>query len=198
MKTHWAVLLAIFIILTTFILWYFDEYLRVLFIFFNGKKSLAEAMTYAGATAGGIILIGNLLVNNKRLREQEKTNELTRKALAQTRELQNETNRLAVKKQLDARFKDAVALLASENTNVILSGIHALAQIAVEDSEINANGQKDYVRVIMNIFLSLIKENSHISEGKNKNGNVINNDESEIIIQTIQAYLKDSPLKQSI
>jgi hypothetical protein len=194
MRTHWAVLLALSILGIASILWYFDGYWRILFIFFGGKTTLSETMTYAGAVAGGIILIGNLLVNNKRLKQQEKTNELTMEALTQTRELQNETNRLTAKKQLDARFKDAVSLLASENTNVILSGIHALAQIAAEDAHINAHGQKDYVRVITNMFTSFI------SEEENKNSHIINKaniDESKIIIQTIEAYLKDSPLKQS-
>ena len=194
MKTHWAVLLALFILVIASILWYFDEYWHILFMFFGSKTNLSETMTYAGATAGGIILIGNLLVNNKRLKEQEKTNELTREALAQTREMQIETNRLAAKKQLDARFKDAVQLLASKNTSVILSGIHALAQIAAEDAQINAPGQQDYVHVITNIFTSFI------SEEEDKNSHVINKaniDESKIIIQTIEAYLKSNPLKQS-
>jgi|GEM_PF-1648808 len=145
-KIHWTIYVAILIIVIAFFLWLFDECWCILDVFFEGKRSLAEVMTYAGAAAGGFILIGNLLANQKRAEEQQKTNELT-----------IVFHKLTEKGHLDTRFKDAATLLASDNTTSILSGIHALVQIAIEA---NNKGYLTYVETIKRILCSALCEHN--------------------------------------
>ena len=133
-NTHWTIFVAVLIITIAFVLWFLDECLCILYVFFDGKKNLAEIMTYAGATAGGLILIGNLLANQQRAKEQQKTNELTEKG------------------HLDNRFNNAVGHLSNENSAIVLAGIHVLHQIAVKS--------EDYTHIVHNLFCSYLRENS--------------------------------------
>ena len=110
-----------------------------------------------------------------------------------TREL-SRSNDLAVKRQLDMRFKDAAMLLAEGNTVAELSAIHALNQIAIEASQ--TEDQKDYVKVIKDILISFIQENSVIEYIKDENGKILTdeyyfsnidtayNTKSKIVVQT--------------
>ena len=180
-KTHWTIYVAVLIIAISFILWVFDECWCILYVFFDGKKSLSEIMTYAGATAGGLILIGNLLANQQRAKEQQKTNDLTRTF-----------HKLTEKGHLDTRFNNAVGHLSNENSAIVLSGIHVLHQIAIEHT--------DYVQVIHNLFCSYLRENS--ARLYEKSEFLKTPEKCPIIIQTLIDYLfkpynnKDSVYKE--
>ena len=95
----------------------------------------------------------------------------------------------------DTRIKDAAMLLAANNTSTELSGIYALHQIAKEASK--TKDQKEYVKVIKNILIAFIKENSVIEYQKNRKGEILldelempivkkaYNKKNDIVLQTI-------------
>jgi len=146
----------------------------VLFIwsdwFFGAKTTIAEKLKYVGAFIGGILVALNAYFIYMRTKEQ------------------NRNNNLIAKGQLDTRFKDAATLLAAGNTSAQLSGIHALNQIAIEASK--TEDQKDYVKVIKDILITFIKDNSVIEYESDERGNQIvktakNKIESDVVLQTI-------------
>jgi len=119
---------------------------------FFGKRSttIAEKFKYIGAFVGGLLLLLNAYAFLQQAKEQ------------------NRSNNLVAKGQLDTRFKDAATLLAAGNTSAELSAIHTLHQIAIEASK--TENQRDYVRVIKDILIAFIKENSVIEyEEKDEN-----------------------------
>jgi len=113
---------------------------------------ISEIVKYVGAFLGGILVAINAILIYERTKEQ------------------NRSNNLIAKGQLDTRFKDAAMLLAAGNTSAELSGIHALHQIAIEASK--TKDQQDYVKVINDIFITFIKENSVIEYRRNENGEI--------------------------
>ena len=144
--------------------------------FFETHTAISEKLKYVGAFLGGIFVAVNAYFI------YERANEL------------NRSNNLVAKGQLDTRFKDAATLLAAGNTSSELSGIHALHQIAIEASK--TKDQRDYVKVIKDILITFIKENSVIEYKKNENGKILydeyndpiveaHNTKSKIVLQTI-------------
>jgi uncharacterized protein YjbI with pentapeptide repeats len=131
--------------------------------FFGTPTTIASKLTYIGAFIGGILLAINAYFIYKR-----------------TKEL-NRSNNLVAKGQLDTRFKDAATLLAAGNTSAELSGIHALHQIAIEASK--TEDQKDYVKVIKDILIAFIKENSVIEYKKDENGKILLDEFDELIVE---------------
>ena len=153
--------------------------------FFETHTTIAEKLKYAGAFIGGILFVVNAYFLYKRTKELNKSNNLTAKG-----------QELIAKGQLDTRFKDAATLLAAGNTSAELSGIHALHQIAVEASK--TEYQKDYVKVIKDILIAFIRDNSVLKESKDENGNLMgpHNKKSEIVLQTIiDKLFKDNNCK---
>ena len=118
--------------------------------FFGEKVPPSKILAYIGAFLGGIIVFANFIAVYRR-------NKLTERTLNQARLHQNETNDLTEKGQLDIRFKDAAMLLANENTSAILSGIHALAQIAIEASR---RGDESYAKTIKPILCAALCEHN--------------------------------------
>ena len=121
--------------------------------FFGEKTTIALKLKYVGAFIGGVLLVINVIYMNQQTKEQ------------------NRSNNLVSKGQLDMRFKDAAMLLASGNTSAELSAIHSLNQIAIEASQ--TKDQQDYVKIIKDILISFIKENSVIEYKKDENGNIL-------------------------
>ena len=83
------------------------------------------------------------------------------------------------KGNMDTRFNNAVGHLGNENSAVILGGIHALHQIAVEN--------ENYRQVVHNLFCSYLRENSAKLYEKPEFENTP--DKCPIIIQTLIDYL---------
>jgi len=164
-----AIALGIIVIGLCFVPFIWDDW-------FFGKdakpeaKTIAETLKYIGAFLGGVLVAINAYFIYKRA-----------KAL-------DENNKLVAKGQLDTRFKDAATLLAEENTSANLSGILALHQIAVEASK--TEDQKDYVKVIKDILIAFIKENSVIEYEKDVNGEILLNEFEIRIVK--KAYNKKS------
>ena len=159
-KIHWTVYFAVFIIAAAFFLWHFDEQWKILYTFFgNNTKSLAEIMTYAGVAAGGMLFIGNLLINDKRVKIMEEQNKKQEEArLEQKKQFEKQIEKTAeqiqvmYKGNVDTRFNNAVGHLGNANPSVVLCGIHALHQVAVDN--------KNYTQIVHNLFCSYLRENS--------------------------------------
>ena len=111
------------------------------FLLFDKSEGLyGSYVQLVGAFIGGCLVIYGLFVNNKRVEEQIRQNNLMEKTL------------------ISNRFKDASTLLGSNSKASMLAGIYALNQIALESY--NENKQKEYVKVVHDIFIELIRENS--------------------------------------
>jgi len=177
------IILAIIVVGLCFVPFIWNE------CFFGQKITIAETLKYIGAFIGGILLAVNAFFIYKRVKEQ------------------NRNNNLVAKGQLDTRFKDAATLLAAGNTSAELSGIHALHQIAVEASQ--TKDQQDYVKVIKEILIAFIKDNSVIEYKKDEDGHKLfdkfrkpiieeahNNEKNRIVLQTIiDKLFRDSTCK---
>jgi len=87
--------------------------------------------------------------------------------------------KLIEKGNIETRFNNAVGHLGNENSAVVLGGIHALHQIAVEN--------KNYTQIIHNLFCDYIRENSAKIYIKNDFEKMP--DYCPVIIQTLLDYL---------
>ena len=137
-------------------------------LFGINDNNIGEFLKLIGLGVGGCGAIWGLMINNNRVKEQTKQNEIAERG------------------QINTRFKDAAQLLASDNTSTILSGIHALHQIALESSK--DSKMIGFVYTIRDIFQSYIEENSYIIA----NDLMITdggNNKKTIIIQTIVEVL---------
>lgn len=112
----------------------------------------------------GILLVAlGLWINNTRVKEQ-------------TRQ-----NNIAEKSQINTRFKDAATLLASDNTSANLSGIYALHQVALESSKDKYDNY--YIKVVHDILCAFIRENSVIEKTTNFENSTIT--KAEVLKPTI-------------
>jgi uncharacterized protein YjbI with pentapeptide repeats len=74
------------------------------------------------------------------------------KVMEKQTEKTGEQIRVMFKGNIDTRFNNAVGHLGNVNPTVVLGGIHALQQIAVE--------YEDYTQLVHNLFCSFLRENS--------------------------------------
>lgn len=110
-------IISLFIIYFNVIASYFyDNTTRV-----NGQL-LGTVLTFIG----GCAVIYGLYLNNKRIKEQ------------------NRQNNIADKTNNDKRFGDAIGYLNSDNAGVAIGGVYALYQLAKEDDR--------YVLIVANVF----------------------------------------------
>ena len=79
------------------------------------------------------------------------TDESVKEMKEQTKRI-DEQIQVMYKGNVDTRFSNAIEHLGSENSTVVLGGIHALYQIAVEDT--------NYTQIVHNIFCNYLRENS--------------------------------------
>lgn len=119
-----------------------------------GTSYKTEILKFFIFLIGSFTVIGTLIV-------AVETNKLS----YTNNQLVLEHNKLIQKGQLDTRFKDAALLMSNENTSAILSGIHALHQIAIESST-DEKQPNIYANVISNMFCSYIEEISDLAEIK--------------------------------
>lgn len=133
-------------------------------------SALGEYVKTLATVMGGALLILGLWINNRRVTEQIRQNNIAEKA------------------QINTRFKDAATLLGSENVSSILSGIYALHQIAMEVSVGNKR-QEGYISVIHDILCAYIRENTDNVRNE-ENGKMWRvNKRPAIVIQTILKVL---------
>lgn len=94
----------------------------------NKGKLLSTILT----AIGGICVIWGLWLNNKKVAEQTRQNNIT------------------VQNSNDKRFGEAIGYLNDANEGIVIGGVYALYQLAKEDSR--------YAPIITNIFLNYIND----------------------------------------
>lgn len=100
----------------------------------DNPEAKGKVLTTCLSIIGGICVIYGLYLNNKKIGEQ-------------TRQ-----NNIAEKTNIDKRFGDAVGYLNSDNDGIGIGGAYALFQIAKED--------EGYKSIVANIFCDFISANS--------------------------------------
>ena len=137
--------------------------------YFWGKETSpkGELLKVVLTFVAGIVGILVWYTGHRRVKEMQKQTEKTDKQI-----------QIIFKGNVDTRFNNAVGHLSSENATVVLGGIHALHQIAIESKE-------NYSQVVHNLFCSYLRENS----AKLYKNIVKEPDKCPVIIQTLIDYL---------
>lgn len=139
-------------------------------LFGDTSSALGEYVKTVATVLGGALVLLGLWINNRRVAEQIRQNNISEKA------------------QLNTRFKDAATLLGSENVSSILSGIYALNQIALEAS-IGDKRQRGYVNIVHDILCAYVRENTDTITNQ-ENGKAWRvNKKPAIVIQTVMKVL---------
>ena len=150
-----------------FLLVYFFENISGYF-FENNNAPRGELIKVVLTFIAGIIAILVWHSGYKRVKVMEKQTEKTAEQI-----------QVMYKGNIDTRFNNAVGHLSSENPTVILGGLHALHQIAVE--------HKNYTQVVHNLFCNYLRENSAKLYKKNEIEDTPHR--CPVIIQTLIDYL---------
>ena len=138
-------------------------------LFGDTPKALGEYVTAMGGLLGIELVFLGLWINNRRITEMVRQ------------------NNIAEKSQINNRFKDAATLLGSENVSTVLSGVYALHQIALDTSV--DKDRKSYVSIVHDILCTYIKENTDNIKDE-KTGKLWRiNKGSTFVIQTIMKVL---------
>lgn len=125
-------------------------------------------MSVATIVGGSLVALG-LWINNRRVEEQIRQ------------------NNIAEKSQINTRFKDAATLLGNDNVSTTLSGVYALHQIAM-DTYNRADTEKGYVQIVQDVLCVFIRENTDtIKNEKGKKWRI--NKKPTILIETILKVL---------
>jgi len=136
----------------------------------NNDAALGEYVRTMATVLGGALVVLGLWINNRRVAEQTRQNNITEKG------------------QINTRFKDAATLLGGEHVSTILSGIYALHQIAMETSD-NNKDQRGYVTIIHDILCAYIRENTATIKNEENGKTWRVNEKPAIVIQTILKVL---------
>ena len=108
------------------------------FLFGGANNVNGNYVQLVGAFIGGCIVIYGLFINNKRVEEQIRQNNLSEKSL------------------ISNRFKDASTLLGSDKKTTLLAGVYSLHQIATESNA--SNDKANYVKIVHTLLVELIKD----------------------------------------
>jgi len=139
-------------------------------LFGDTDSALGEYVKTVATVLGGALVILGLWINNRRVTEQIRQ------------------NNIAEKGQINTRFKDAATLLGSENVSSILSGVYALHQIAMETS-VGNESQRGYVNIVHDILCAYIRENTDTVRNEEKGKDWRINKKPAIVVQTIMKVL---------
>lgn len=144
-KRHLKLLIIIAIILVVLsIAIAFTVYFNDIACHFYGTTFQANGQlltTLLTAIGGGAVIYG-LYLNNKRIKEQTRQNDIATKQIKINADNNN-----------DKRFGEAIGYLNSDNMGIAIGGVYALYQLAKED--------KRYIPIVSNI---LVEELSKVSE----------------------------------
>lgn len=139
-------------------------------LFGDTTTALGEYVRTVATVLGGALVLLGLWINNRRVAEQTRQNNINERG------------------QINTRFKDAATLLGSESVSSILSGIYALHQIALETS-IGDQAQRGYVNIIQDILCAYVRENTDTIQNEEKGKAWRINKKPTIVIQTIVKVL---------
>ena len=161
-KQHWrSILFVLAILLIVLICLYFEELSQHI----TKDNEKGELFKVILTFIAGIIAILVWHSGYKRVKVMEKQTEKTAEQI-----------QVMYKGNVDTRFNNAVGHLGNDNLAVVLGGIHALHQIAVE--------HENYTQVVHNLFCSYLRENAEMLYEKEKTP-----DKCPIIIQLLIDYL---------
>lgn len=138
-------------------------------LFGDTPNAMGEYVKAMGGLLGIELVFLGLWINNRRISEMVRQ------------------NNIAEKSQINTRFKDAATLLGNENVSTVLSGVYALHQIALDTS--TDKDKKSYVSIVHDILCTYIKENTDNIKDE-KTGKLWRvNKGSTFVIQTIMKVL---------
>lgn len=131
-KTTIVLLILLFILLILLFIINFETIAN----YFYGDENLSNKGQLLGTALtaiGGICVIWGLYLNNKKVAEQTRQNDIS------------------VQNNNDKRFGEAIGYLNDNNEGIAIGGVYALYQLAKEDSR--------YIPIISNIFLNYVNDN---------------------------------------
>lgn len=106
----------------------------------ENPKANGDFLTICFSIIGGGAVIYGLYLNNKRIGEQTRQNDIARRQAD-----------IAASNNNDKRFGDAIGYLNSDNVGIAIGGAYALYQLAKEDER--------YVPIVANIFSEYLSMN---------------------------------------
>lgn len=112
----------------------------------DNPKANGDFLTICFSVIGGGAVIYGLYLNNKRIKEQTRQNDI---AMKQANTAQKQAD-IAANNNNDKRFGDAVGYLNSDNVGIAIGGAYALFQLAKEDYE------ERYRAIVANIYLNFL------------------------------------------
>lgn len=139
-------------------------------LFGDTPSALGEYIKTVATVIGGALVVLGLWINNRRVAEQTRQNNINEKG------------------QINSRFKDAATLLDSGNVSSMLSGVYALHQVALESS-VGDERQRGYVRIVHEILSAFVRENTEKIVNKEEGTEWLINKKPAIVIQTILTVL---------
>lgn len=161
----------VIIILGSILAGYFFYKLNAHVLLFGDTPSaLGEYIKTVATVIGGALVVLGLWINNRRVAEQTRQNNINEKG------------------QINSRFKDAATLLDSGNVSSMLSGVYALHQVALESS-VGDERQRGYVRIVHEILSAFVRENTEKIVNKEEGTEWLINKKPAIVIQTILTVL---------
>lgn len=165
---HKYLFLIIFLVIAVTAIFLFFNEVHYL-MFGNVDNAIGQYIMFVATILGGMLVALGLWINNRRVGEQIRQ------------------NNIAEKSQINTRFKDAATLLGNDNVSTTLSGVYALHQIAM-DVHARNDIENGYVRIIQDILCVFIRENTEtIRNEKGKKWRV--NKKPAILIETILKVL---------
>lgn len=128
-----AIEVILLIILLLFLLCYHYEDIANYF-YGTDNDSKGKLLATILTAIGGICVIWGLYLNNRKVNEQARQNDIS------------------VQNSNDKRFGEAIGYLNNDNEGIAIGGVYALYQLAKEDSR--------YTPIITNIFCNYINDNT--------------------------------------
>lgn len=104
------------------------------YLYGSSADNRGKLLTVILTSIGGLGALWGLYLNNKKVNEQTRQNNIT------------------VQNSNDKRFGEAIGYLNNENEGIVIGGAYALYQLAKEDSR--------YAPIITNIFYSYVNDNT--------------------------------------
>lgn len=104
------------------------------YLYGTGADNKGKLLSTILTAIGGICVIWGLWLNNKKVAEQTRQNDIS------------------VQNSNDKRFGEAIGYLNDNNEGIVIGGVYALYQLAKEDSR--------YAPIITNIFYNYVNDNT--------------------------------------
>lgn len=134
----------------------FNIYINMCAQYFVKDNPIGELIRFFLLIVGAIVAIRGLYINNRRVKEQ------------------NRQNNISEKGNVDARYINAIGHLNNTNPAIVLGGLHALHQIAKENNT--------YIPLVHDVFCSYVRESSVELNSMQYRNACVRNQEKKVII----------------